>query len=342
MSVWRGDAPAGWDAFVRGVVGGSVFHSEAWGGAIASAFGHKTVYVTALRAGEIVAGVPLCVVRSLLGGTMVVSMPYGVYGGVLGEDEAAVELVYREARAFAQSVDARVLDFRSEIARFGDAMTSDRYVTFRRALPDDPAACLGMLPRKARAAARAAREKYRLDVSDDDGHLPDVWRLYCRNMSRLASLSYPFRFFEELIARTPGEHLVSLVSFEGRPVAGLVTFLFEGTAMPYFVGADERFKHVSAYNLIYLAAMERAVKLGYRSFDFGRSRRDNSGSCAFKRNQGFEATALAYQTVTFAGRRAANLSPSNPRFALARRVWPRLPMALTCPLSGWLSRHIPG
>ena len=309
---------------------------------MSAAFGHETAYVTATRAGDIVAGVPLCIVRSLLGGTMVVSVPYAVYGGVLGESDEALDAVFRAARSVALDVDAHVLELRSETARFDDAATHDRYVTYRRALPDDPGACLGMLPRKARAAVRAARDKHRLDVSHSDLHLPQVWRMYCRNMSRLASLSYPYRFFEELIARTAGEHLVSVVSYKGRPVAGLVTFLFEGTAMPYFVGADERFKHVSAYNFVYFAVMEQAVSLGCRVFDFGRSRRDNSGSCAFKRNQGFEPVSLHYQTLNLDGRRAANLTPSNPRFALARRVWPRLPMALTCPLSGWLSRHIPG
>jgi hypothetical protein len=201
---------------------------------------------------------------------------------------------------------------------------------------------LGWLPRKARAAARNARDKYGLTVQFDDVHLPEVWRLYCRSMRRLGSLNYPYSFFEHLVARTPGAHLVSLVRHEGRPVAGLVTFLFNSTALPYFVGCDPRCNRMSVNNFVYLTAMERSVEMGCRVFDFGRSRRDNTGCCDFKRFHGFEPEVLQYQRIVAPERTAPNLTPSNPKFRLARRIWPMLPLWITRPLGAALTRHVPG
>jgi len=84
------------------------------------------------------------------------------------------------------------------------------------------------------------------------------------------------------------------------------------------------------------------VAAGYRVFDFGRSRRDNAGSYDFKRFCGFEPRPLAYQYYVPPGCAPPKMSPSDGRYRVARRVWPRLPLAVTRLVGGWLSRHLPG
>ncbi len=342
VDVLTDDGHAEWEEFVNSAEDGTLFHGIAWMGAVQASFGHRPYYLVARRAGRIVAGLPMFRVRSLFGGTMLVSIPCAVYGGAMGDDEGALRMLQDAACALAERVGARVIELRSARAKWTGVPVVDRYLTFRRALPNRAEDCLGALPRKARAAARMARERNGLVVAFDDRHLHTVWRLYCAGMSRLASLNYPYQFFRELIDRTPGKHIVSLVLHEGRPVAGLVTFVFKGVAMPYFVGADERYKGLNVYNLVYLSVMERAVTMGCHTFDFGRSRRDNAGACAFKKNQGFTGQPLQYQSYCPAGRTAPNLTPNNPRFQMARRVWPLLPGALSRPVGAWLSKHIPG
>jgi len=331
-----------WNCFVRNSTDGSIFHTTAWMGAVQAAFGHRDASLLAKRGTEIVGVLPLGEVRSLLGGKMLVSVPYGIYGGLLTNDPGAKETLLTATAELAVERHARCVELRSPRAAWPRVPVVDRYVTYRKRLPDRSVDCLGALPRKARAAARAAREKYRLSVTVDDTHLESVWRLYCRTMRRLRSLNYPLRFFRELVSRTPGQHAVSLVSHGGRPIGGLVTFDFHGVAMPYFVGVDERFRKFNVYNYLYLAAMEHAVDMGCHTFDFGRSRRDNVGSCTFKKNQGFEPEPLEYQCYAPPGRTAPNLTPSNSRFAVARYLWPALPPSITRPLGSWLTRQIPG
>lgn len=187
-----------------------------------------------------------------------------------------------------------------------------------------------------------ARERHGLTVSFAPQHVRDVWALYCRSMRRIASLNYPLQFFIELVERARDNCVVSLVHHQGRPIGGLLMFHYKGAAMPYFVGVDARYNRYNVSNFVYLTAMERAVALGCHTFDFGRSRRDNRGACDFKRHHGFKPEPLEYQIYTKPGVDPPNLTPSNPRFALARHVWPALPAAVTRPLGAWLSRHVPG
>jgi len=339
-----------WEDYVAQHSQGTFFHSLIWRDAVAQAFGHESFYLVALRDDRIVGLFPLARVKSRLAGTLLVSVPYAVYGGPLADDIDARDALIQHAKRLADRIHAQWLDIRSVEPQCPDLPVVKRYVTFKKPLPADPAQVLAEMPRKARAAARQARERYGLVAHFDDACLHTVWSLYSASMRRLASPNYPMEFFQSLIARTspagsvgdkPG-HLVQLVTRKGQPIAGLISFVFRGTLIPYFAGYDARFEKYHPNNFLYLAAMEHGVQLGCREFDFGRSRLDNAGAYNFKRYQGFEPIPLHYQYYVPKHGRAPDLQPSNPRLTLARRVWPRLPLAVTRPLGAWLSRSIPG
>jgi FemAB-related protein (PEP-CTERM system-associated) len=295
-----------------------------------------------LRDESIAGQLPLFLVRSRIAGRMLVSVPYGVGGGILTDDREVAGALFAAARDLAEARDCAAIDLRSEFAMVDGLPVVSRYVGFARELPSQPEEVWNWLPRKARAAARNGRDRFRLSVAWGDEHLNQVWRLYSLNMRRLGSIAYPLRFFEALRSRTPGQHWVQLVWRGGRPVAGLLALQFRDRVMPYFLGATREARRCSAAHFSYVTLMERAVAHGYRVFDFGRSRRDNTGSHDFKRFCGFEPAPLGYQLWTAPGRPAVSLSPDSPKFRLARRIWPYLPLRVTQAMGGYLARHIPG
>lgn len=339
-----------WETYVAGHPEGTLFHTLLWRDAVAEAFGHRSRYLAAWRDGRIVGVFPLTRVDSRLAGTLLVSVPYAVYGGTLADDEEVHEILLRAAMATASEMNAQWLDIRSIRARWPRLPVLDRYVAFRRPLPQDPRRVLAETPRKARADARQARERFGLVCRFDDARLDDVWRLYSRSMRRLASPNYPIRFFRSLMSRTRAGwlagrrvgHVVQVVEHGGRAIAGLVSFIDRDTLMPYFAGCDERFEKYHPNHFLYLSAMERGVELGCREFDLGRSRVENRGACDFKRFLGARPIRLEYQYVTPPGGRAPDLTPENPRLAWARRVWTRLPLAVTRPLGARLAREVTG
>lgn len=339
-----------WEDYVAKHINGTLFHTLVWRDAVNKAYGHRHHYLMAWRGGQCVGVFPITQVSGPLGGTILVSVPYAVYGGTLADDEQSHRALLEGAVSLTERLRAQWLDIRSIEPQWPELPVVKRYVTFRKRLPDDPDRVLAELPRKARAAARQARDRYGLLAEFDDAHLDTVWSLYSLSMRRLGSLNYPRRFFRALIDRTDAEavggrcpgHLVQVISHQGRPIAGLISFIYRDTLMPYFAGYDERFEKYHPNNFMYLAAMRKGVELGCREFDFGRSRIDNKGSYEFKRFQGFEPTTLHYQYYVPTGGRTPDLTPDNTRLAMARRVWPKLPLALTRPLGAWLSKSIPG
>jgi len=333
---------AEWDRYLSRHADATLFHTLAWRDAVREGFGHSDHYLAALRGDRIVGVFPAFCIASRIAGRLLVSVPYGVGGGILADDGEAAGRLFDAARRTARELGCAVIDLRSEKATAPDVPIVDRYVGFRRELPDRAEDVLSWLPRKARAAARNARDKYQLTSHFNNEELALVWRLYSMSMRRLASLNYPLRFFEALASRFRDRHWVTVVRRNGQPVAGLVTFFFRDRVMPYFLGTTDEARRCSAANFIYLAVMERAVAAGYRVFDFGRSRRDNGGSYDFKRFQGFEPRTLEYQRCVEPGCNAADLSPTNPAFGLARRIWPHLPLCVTRFAGARLSRHIPG
>jgi len=331
-----------WDTYVHGHPDGTIFHTQAWRQAVESTFGHQPVYLSAYRGSKLIGVLPMFFVESRFVGRVLISVPYAVGGGILADDAQTTTALFESARQAALCRACSGVDFRSERAVIEDVPVVDQYVGFKRTLPDRVEDVTVSLPRKARAAARNARRKFGLTISYSDQFLPQVWKLYTQSMRRLASPNYPYAFFKRLVDATPEAHWVSLVRHEGNPIAGLVSFLFDDTVMPYFVGLSNEAKHCGAANFLYLSTMERAVAKGYRQFDFGRSRRDNQGSYDFKRFQGFEPSPLGYQFYAVPGKRPPALSPSHARWSMARRIWPRLPLCVTRPLGARLARHFPG
>src|SRR6185503_667434 len=93
-----------WDTFVRNTPGGSPFHLTAWKRVVETTFGQKPHYLMAVRGGAIEGVLPLFVVRGLLGGRGLVSVPYGVYGGICSASTAAAAALVAAATELAGKV----------------------------------------------------------------------------------------------------------------------------------------------------------------------------------------------------------------------------------------------
>ncbi len=331
-----------WKQYVENHADSTIGHTLAWHDAIRETFGHESIYLLAMRKQRCVGVLPLFCVNSWIMGKLLVSVPYGVGGGILADDDVTAAKLFDYAQQIAQQRSCRSIDLRSRHATLSHVSTLDDYAIYERTLPDRAEEVLAWLPRKARAAARNGRNKYALQTVFGDEHLREVWNLYSQSMRRLASISYPYKFFQSLIKHTPGRHWVTLIKRDQETVAGLVTLLYRDRVMPYFIGATDSAKKYSAANFAYLSLMERGVANGYRIFDFGRTRIDNAGSSNFKRFHGFEPKKLGYQRLVLNGQAAPKTSPTDARYKAIRSIWPMLPLSMTRMLGRYVSPHLTG
>jgi hypothetical protein len=93
--------------------------------------------------------------------------------------------------------------------------------------------------------------------------------------------------------------------------------------------------------LVYWALMERAIADGASVFNFGRCT-PGSGTHRFKQQWGSRDEALWwYQRSTDASAAASTPSPDSAQYALATRIWSRLPLSITTRLGPSIVRYIP-
>jgi FemAB-related protein (PEP-CTERM system-associated) len=336
-----------WDTFVAEATGGSLFHLISWKEAVETTYGHQSHYVMAMEGEEIKGLLPLFEVKSRLFGHSLVSVPYGVYGGIVASDAEAFETLIKCAETLAKLMKVDYLElrdmssqgYRQESPQAGppekqsrpeDWYTKDLYVTFQRPILATVEENMNAIPRKQRAMVRKAANfglASRIGRQDD---LQKFYAIYAQNVRDLGSPVYPMAFFSTLMANFQDSFILSVWK-DGKMVAGVLTFVFGGTLLPYYGGGLREYFEFAINDFMYWELMRFGCLQGYTLFDFGRSKKD-TGSYKFKKHWGFEPTDLNYRFCLVKSTKMPNVSPLNPKYRLMINTWKRLPL----PVANWL------
>jgi FemAB-related protein (PEP-CTERM system-associated) len=330
------------DRFVSANADGSVFHLSGWRRAVERAFGHEPRDLVALRAGRIVGVQPLLRCRKLSGGADLISVPYGVYGGPIGESPEVVRALASEAIALGRRERVGRVELRCTAdPGLPELAVSELYATFVRDLPTEVSEVMTRMPKRARAEVRKAIEKHGLTLEEGPRFLPELARLFGESKQRLGSPGLPLAWFEAL-AEELGEACVCHAAVRsGEVVAATMSFVFRDSICFYYIGTTaEANRTFNATNFLTTRLQEWGVERGLARFDLSRSR-VGTGSYSFKEHQGFVPTPLAYRYAFVRSHALPALTPSNPRTKFLREAWTKLPSWLARGLSGRLARYLP-
>jgi FemAB-related protein (PEP-CTERM system-associated) len=331
----RDSDAAAWDAFVLGLPEATFFHRFGWKRVIEQAFGHRSHFLLAERAGRIEGMLPLAEVKSRLFGHSLVSTPFCVYGGIAAANLQARVALDEHAQTLAAELGVGHLEYRDrEAPAHVDWPGTDLYVTFRKELDPDVEKNMLAIPRKQRAMVRKGiKNDLRVDMETGvDG----FFAVYADNVRRHGTPALPKRYFallREVFGRDCDVLLVR--SPEGKVVSGVLSFHFRDEILPYYAGDALEARNLAANDFKYWELMRRACERGVRVFDYGRSK-VGTGPYDFKRNWGFEPTLLHYRYKLVRADRVPENNPNNPKYRLFIKAWQRMPLALT----NFLGPHI--
>ena len=327
-----------WDEFVQGCPEASFFHRAGWQRIIANVYRHKTYYLYAQQADRILGVLPLAHVNSRLFGNALVSLPFGVYGGVAAIDAAAADALEREAQELAQRLGVQHLEFRNVSSRHADWPRQDLYVTFRKEILPEEEANMLAIPRKQRAMVRKGLKNGL--VSAVDGDAERFFALYADNVHRHGTPAMPKRYFQALMKEFGADCEVLTISTpDGRALSSVMSFYFRDEVLPYYAGDDESARELAANDFKYWELMRRACARGIKVFDYGRSKQ-GTGSFAFKKNWGFEPTPLHYEFCLYKIDAVPQNNPNNAKYQLLIKTWRRMPIALANWLGPFIVRNL--
>lgn len=320
-------APA-WDEFVRATGTATFFHRSGWERVIRDVFGHATHYAMAEQDGAIVGVLPLARMKTMLFGDVLASTPFCVYGGTAAATPEAAAALETYAIDLQKKLGAPALEFRRIEAE--DAGWTGRpplYYTFRKEIVltgDDETDMARNIPRKQRAEVRKGFKRGLVSISNSD--TDTLHRVYAESVRNLGSPVFPRRYFKALAEAFPGEHDVTTVLHEGRPVASVLSFHFRNEVLPYYGGGTVAARALSASEVMYWEVMRRAGnERGATRFDFGRSKA-GTGAFDYKKNWGFAPEQLHYCYRLAPGAAIPENNPNNPKYRLFIAMWKRLPV----------------
>jgi len=329
-----------WDRYVEGHPEGTPFHLLGWRRALTRAVDAEPQYLYVQRGEDVCGVLPAFIAGGRPFPRALVSVPIAVGGGILADDDAAARMLKDGARAIAEREKLAYVEYKCETARFDDLKTkSGLYFTFRQELFGDRDKQLAAIPRKTRALLRAS-ERAGLTYEYNTTDLEPFYDFYALSLRNLGTPIWSKRLFEGLIEEMPGQCDFLTVRESGRIIAVVQNVYINDRMLPFFAGSAPEARDVGVNNYMYWAMLESGYDLGYRSFDFGRSKA-GTGAFKFKKNFGMTPIELHYQYDMVGESELPQVNPTNPRYAKAIGMWQRLPVEVTKHLGPLIQRRMP-
>jgi len=330
---------AEWDDFLMGHGESSFCHLGAWREIMSQALGHTLHYRVALDgAGRVHGLLPLVRVRSRLFGDYLVSMPFLSYGGPIGTQEARALLALDAVRE-AQGLGVDLLELRSRSPVPGDLRRSERKLTVLMDLPGTSEELWkNGLRGKVRSQVRRPM-KEGMEARFGPELMEAFYGVFARTMRELGTPVLPRDFFAGVLGGMPEQVILGVVFRKDEPVAAGFGFLWNGEVEITWAGALREVSRMAPNMLLYWSFMERAIRSGAHTFNFGRCS-PGSGTHRFKGQWGGEDHPLPWAQWS-PGSVSATPAPTGRKYRLATAVWSRLPLPVTNRMGPFISRSLP-
>ncbi len=318
------------EAFVAACPEGTAFHRPAWVLAVSKACGHEWRYLLAEDgSGELQGILPLNLIHSALFGRALVSSGYAVGGGILSDNDQAIQLLADEAWSFAQRHSFPTVELR------GGPVPDDQwqrregvYAGFVTQLADDAESQLLAIKRRQRAEIRKGlKNGLTVRVGTGQRDRADHYAIYAESVRNLGTPVFPKKLFDEVLDGFGEDADILTVLIDGVPVASVFSLYHQQTVMPYWGGGTWDARRLRANDVMYYSLMNHARERGCQWADFGRSK-IGTGAYSFKKNWGFEPQPLTYATRTADGEEPRDVNPMSPKYRAQVALWQRLPLSI--------------
>lgn len=305
---------------------------------LAELFGHPVYRLAAVRGSEWVGLLPLVYQRSVLG-RFLTSVPYLNYAGVLAEDVRARAALSEAAARLARRLRAHRLELRGRDGSDLPLETWTGKCTYTLEMPREAQTLWKGLGAKVRAQVKRPRkEGFTAHVLDADGRAK-FYPVLARRWHQLGSPVLPRAFFARMESVFGRDLRYVSVERDGEVAAVGALVRFGGTLQIPWAASRSSLNRFGVNMLLYWTALEHAVAIGARVFDFGRST-PGSGNTRFKLQWGATERPLIWNVVVANSRGRAG-ERGDKRRDLMAQAWSRLPGFVASTLGPRLAARIP-
>ena len=337
ISVLTEDSYDEWNDYINQASEATFFHLAQWQTIFKNVLRHTPHYLIARSNNEVVGVFPLVHVKSKLFGSALISVPFAVYGGIVANNSAVYSALSDYATQLAQQLGVDYVEVRDINSTELDWAEKDLYVTFRKELLPTVDENFKAIPRKQRAVVRKAIDGGLRSEWDDN--VDRFYAMYSESVRNLGTPVLSKQYYQSLL-ETFGEQCSVLTILNGdEPVSSVLSFYFRDQVLPYYGGGPASARACKANDFMYWELMRLSVEQGVKVFDFGRSK-NGVGSYRFKKHWGFQPEPLHYKFNLIKANDVPDLSPVNPKYQLAIKMWQKLPVSATQMLGPMIARNL--
>lgn len=329
-----------WSRYVDASPEATCYHDLGWKRVIERTFRHRTFYLFCEDRGGHVKGVlPMVQLRSVLFGNFLVSLPYVNYGGSCADGADVRRELLGHAVELASQRGASHLELRETRLHDDGLRVKTSKVAMHLDLPSNAEALWNGFPSKLRSQIRRPlKEGMEARVGGLE-ELDGFYEVFSVNMRDLGTPVYSKQFFRHILEEVPRSRICSVV-YRGRVVAsGLCVGFRDRLEIPW-ASSLRKFNALSPNTLLYWTVLKFGCDQGYALFDFGRST-PGEGPYRFKAQWGARAVPLYWSYWTRDQAPLPDLSPNNPKYTIAIKLWRRFPVALTRLVGPAIVRNLP-
>lgn len=322
-----------WDAYVEQSPHSHFGQTFAWMELTVATHDVRAEYRIAERGGRVTGVLPLF--RRSNGMRCLYSAP----GGLLADDEATAQSLLAPAREQVARERLAWLELRDQRVAWDGLETNDEHVTMELELAADSAAQWTGFDAKLRNQIRKG-EKAGFERHWGADGIGSFHRVMVENLRDLGTPVRSERYFRAAAAALGERAGVLVLSKQGTAVGAMFTAAHRDTLMDPWASSLRRWFPHCPNQVLYWEALQRAIELGLKRFDFGRSQWE-SPTFRFKQQWGAHAVPLHYQYALGAGSRMPTLGAQKDGMAWASRLWRRLPLPLASALGEPIKRGFP-
>ena len=260
-------------------------------------------------------------------------------GGLLARDAAVAEALLTPAREVLVLGRHAWIELRDQQHAWPALETSTEHVTMVLDLAVSPEAQWNAFDAKLRNQIRKG-EKAQFAVTWGPEQIGAFHRVLLENMRDLGTPVRNAAYYRLALERLGGAGSLLVIAQNRVPAGCMFTVSHAAMFTDPWAASLRRYFALCPNQVLYWSALQRALALGHKRFDFGRSQW-NSGTFRFKEQWGARPVQLHYQYVLGTAKKIPTLADQKSGFDLAVRVWKRLPIALAGVLGEPAKRMFP-
>jgi CelD/BcsL family acetyltransferase involved in cellulose biosynthesis len=292
-----------WPEFLKRHPKASIFHTAGWLESLRRSYGYEAFVLTTTPPGrDLENGIPFCRIKSWLTGERIVSIPFADHCEPLFDRAEDFHAVLEAARGNSPGWRQQYTEIRP-LSDVGSSLAGDTSFsqgsTFRLHLLDLSKSQEELFRSFDKSSVqRGIKKAEKLALTYDEGTSEELLRkfyaLQVVTRRRHQLPPQPLQWFQNLLENLRQQACIRVILHEGRPIASIFTFFYNGTMLYKYGCSDPKFNNLRGTTLLFWKTIQAAKQLDAKVFDLGRSDLDNPGLIRFKSEWGSRELPLIY------------------------------------------------